>query len=466
MLEEGQSSSSSSSTPDPKVKRKYALLIEAALKIEDEEPDTALELYKQAEALMPNSLTDKIAEIRVKMKGGKSNTTTNTSPPPTHPIPIPSPPPPISEDYTSLPNFSQTDFLQHPLPPPPPPLSTSLSSSSSSPPNGDSSNEELEVFLDQIIDFLQVMGKEDIDEMVVRKDFQLVNYLMSTTVSRPPSEEFANLALKTAQCFMATCELVPAVFSAMVENRVATWLVRWCKYYVVPKVEAAKVEESVTDNDENIVYFLQLLAILCGQQTAPLSAQERELLDDQAFITLMIQFAIHEYEYEEDSDIAFESAVCLFGISSQFPSPTEDPVVFALYGIAEAATLGRFLIHVTNRGVTPKWLQASALSTSRKLFEFSQLQQCECYFYTNDMRVLLDIAVREIINLDEEHTKLRMEYLQLLRAITLHHEYIAKGKYKHDNVVEVVGCVAFQDYDPESASLAQAMFESLVDNNS
>jgi hypothetical protein len=50
---------------------------------------------------------------------------------------------------------------------------------------------------------------------------------------------------------------------------------RWCKYYIAPKVEAAKADENMTENDESIVYFLQLLAILCGQHSSPLSLQEK-----------------------------------------------------------------------------------------------------------------------------------------------------------------------------------------------
>ena len=75
--------------------------------------------------------------------------------------------------------------------------------------------------------FLSVMSKEDVDEMVERKDYQLISYLMSTTISRPPSEENAALALKTAQCFMTTCELVPSVFPSMVQSHVVTWVVRF-----------------------------------------------------------------------------------------------------------------------------------------------------------------------------------------------------------------------------------------------
>ena len=59
-----------------------------------------------------------------------------------------------------------------------------------------------------------------------------------------------------------------------------------------------------------------------------------------------------------------------------------------------------------------------------------------------------------------------MEYMRLLRGIITHHEYLTNGKYKHDAVVEVVACVAFQGYDAPSAEFAQALFESLVDNKS
>ena len=46
---------------------------------------------------------------------------------------------------------------------------------------------------------------------------------------------------------------------------------------MAPKVEAAKSEDNTTENDESIVYFLQLLAVLCGQRT-PLSLQEKGMM--------------------------------------------------------------------------------------------------------------------------------------------------------------------------------------------
>lgn len=46
-MQEGGHASSSSSVPmDPKVKRKYANLVEMALQQEDDEPGIALELFK------------------------------------------------------------------------------------------------------------------------------------------------------------------------------------------------------------------------------------------------------------------------------------------------------------------------------------------------------------------------------------------------------------------------------------
>jgi hypothetical protein len=71
------------------------------------------------------------------------------------------------------------------------------------------------------------MSKEDVDEMVERKDYQIINYLMASTATRPPCEEHSVTALKTAQTFMTTCELVPSAFVAMVETHVVTWVVRF-----------------------------------------------------------------------------------------------------------------------------------------------------------------------------------------------------------------------------------------------
>ena len=117
------------------------------------------------------------------MKGGNqapttpthtSTTTFQSSPPTTSTTTTQSPPlPPPAEDILSnipdiplisedtladLPDFSNTEFTQHA----PSPLSTSLDSSAASETRAsETPNEELEVFLDQIIDFLQGLTTRD-----------------------------------------------------------------------------------------------------------------------------------------------------------------------------------------------------------------------------------------------------------------------------------------------------------------
>ena len=42
---------------------------------------------------------------------------------------------------------------------------------------------------------------------------------------------------------------------------------------------------------------------------------------------------------------------------------------------------------------------------------------CAEYFYTNDLCVLVDVFLREILNLDEEHESVRHRLLVLIAAI-------------------------------------------------
>jgi len=212
-----------------------------------------------------------------------------------------------------------------------------------------------------------------------------------------------------------------------------------------------------------IVHFLQLLSIVCGQSDR-LSKSEKDQLDDFTVISTLLQFTIDQWDYDEDSELATASVVGLFAISSQFSTANEDPVVCGLHATPQAAVLGRHFIHVMNRGVKPKWLQVTALSTATKIFNYSQAQQGECFFFTNDTHVLIDIILREVINLEEHETQLRYGYLQLLQSAIQHHEYASKGSYKKTEVAEFLRRIAKIEFDQPAAELVRKILvESLAD---
>lgn len=92
--------------------------------------------------------------------------------------------------------------------------------------------------------------------------------------------------------------------------------------------KAEQKNDDIVDDeyDEVILDFLMLLSVICGQPLS-LSAEEKgitiiiiitlclfvklELLDEQTFITMMIQFATDEWYIDEYSEISFAAAVAL-----------------------------------------------------------------------------------------------------------------------------------------------------------
>lgn len=168
--------------------------------------------------------------------------------------------------------------------------------------------------------------------------------------------------------------------------------------------------------DAVIMYLILLLSVVCGQGE-PLKDSEKGLLPDIRLFcsVLMLHFRTFRWFllYFIDASIcwryldlwwglwACEFRNCSFGtinflfyyaanlrlqqfaISSQFRKAQEDPIVCGLYTTPQAAALGRQMIHITNRGVKPSWLQGTALSTCKKIFEYSQAQQSEGFFFTN-----------------------------------------------------------------------------------
>lgn len=97
-------------------------------------------------------------------------------------------------------------------------------------------------------------------------------------------------------------------------------------------------------------------------------------------------------------------------------------------------TFGENIILLLNRE-TETSLQLLILKLLYLLFTTKATYE---YFYTNDLRVLLDVIIRNLLDLPEELVSLRHTYLRVLYPLLAHTQLSQPPHYKKDEVVKVL----------------------------
>jgi hypothetical protein len=80
-------------------------------------------------------------------------------------------------------------------------------------------------------------------------------------------------------------------------------------------------------------------------------------------------------------------------------------------------------------------------------------------FFTSDLRVLVDICVREVVDLPDADP-LRAEFLQLLRDVLLFSQWAGEGMYRADDIVSIVSdlvTTGAADAEPAVRDAAEAL---------
>ena len=97
-------------------------------------------------------------------------------------------------------------------------------------------------------------------------------------------------------------------------------------------------------------------------------------------------------------------------------------------------TFGENIILLLNRE-TETSLQLLILKLLYLLFTTRATHE---YFYTNDLRVLLDVIIRNLLDLPNELVSLRHTYLRVLYPLLAHTQLNQSPHYKRDEVVKVL----------------------------
>ena len=123
-------------------------------------------------------------------------------------------------------------------------------------------------------------------------------------------------------------------------------------------------------------------------------------------------------------------------------SPTSPPTnrvmkILSLHG-PSFRTFGENLILLLNRE-TETALQLLILKLLYLLFTTKSTYE---YFYTNDLRVLLDVIIRNLLDLPDELMSLRHTYLRVLSPLLAHTQLSHPPHYKREEILKVLGVLS------------------------
>src|ERR1700712_5633248 len=111
--------------------------------------------------------------------------------------------------------------------------------------------------------------------------------------------------------------------------------------------------------------------------------------------------------------------------------------LLSVYG-SSYMTFGENIILLLNRE-TETSLQLLILKLLYLLFTTRATHE---YFYTNDLRVLLDVIIRNLLDLPNELISLRHTYLRVLYPLLAYTQLNSPPHYKKDEITKVLALVS------------------------
>ncbi|PVH71839.1 hypothetical protein DL98DRAFT_520830 [Cadophora sp. DSE1049] len=179
----------------------------------------------------------------------------------------------------------------------------------------------------------------------------------------------------------------------------------------------------------------------------PLSVLDLSQVDDE-FVVMLFQI-IEELSDDVDDPYHYPVIRVLLVLNEQWMvastrSPTDsDPPsspltnrvikILSLHG-SSYMTFGENIILLLNRE-TETSLQLLILKLLYLLFTTRATHE---YFYTNDLRVLLDVIIRNLLDLPNELVSLRHTYLRVMYPLLAHTQLNQPPHYKHDEILKVL----------------------------
>lgn len=186
--------------------------------------------------------------------------------------------------------------------------------------------------------------------------------------------------------------------------------------YEMARIERLRMEDLLSVDDNFVTYMFQLIEGLSDD------------VDDPYHYPIIRVLLVLNEQYMVASTIAAVDA-------SEAAAPLTNRVVkiLSLHG-PKFRTFGENIILLLNRE-TETSLQLLILKLLYLLFTTKATYE---YFYTNDLRVLLDVIIRNLLDLPDESMALRHTYLRVLYPLLAHTQLSQPPHYKREEVLKVL----------------------------
>lgn len=186
--------------------------------------------------------------------------------------------------------------------------------------------------------------------------------------------------------------------------------------YEMARIERLRVADLLSIDDNFIIYMFQLIERLSDD------------VDDPYHYPIIRVLLVLNEQYMVASTIATVDA-------SETTAPMTNRVikVLSIHG-PMFRTFGENIILLLNRE-TETSLQLLILKLLYLLFTTKATYE---YFYTNDLRVLLDVIIRNLLDLPDESMPLRHTYLRVLYPLLAHTQLSHPPHYKKAEILKVL----------------------------
>ncbi|KAH8819605.1 hypothetical protein F5884DRAFT_18940 [Xylogone sp. PMI_703] len=186
--------------------------------------------------------------------------------------------------------------------------------------------------------------------------------------------------------------------------------------YEMSRMQQLSVEDLSQVNDDFVTYLFQIIEELSDDADDPYH-----------YPVIRVLLVLNE-QYMVASTAALNSAEPLLP-----PLTNRIIKVLSLQG-SLYKTFGENIILLLNRE-TETALQLLILKLLYLIFTTRATYE---YFYTNDLRVLLDVAIRNLLDLPNELISLRHTYLRVLYPLLAHTQLSQPPHYKRDEIIRVL----------------------------
>nr|RBQ92629.1 hypothetical protein FVER53263_05050 [Fusarium verticillioides] len=185
--------------------------------------------------------------------------------------------------------------------------------------------------------------------------------------------------------------------------------------YEMSRMERLRVDDLTMVDDEFVHYLFALIEELSDDAHDPYH-----------YPTIRVLLVLNEQYMLASTEV---------GDSASPNSPLTNRIVkcLSLHG-ASFRTFGENIILLLNRE-TETSLQLLILKLLYLLFTTKATYE---YFYTNDLRVLLDVIIRNLMDLPDEKMSLRHTYLRVLYPLLAHTQLSQPPHYKQDEILRVL----------------------------